>query len=297
MLEGKKKILIDTDLGDDVDDAAAIMMALHSAEFEIIGITTVFQNTEKRAEMVLDLCEKCGKKDIPVYAGHGKPLIERPAYEEEPIQYEILEKKQVVNRKISAVDFIIQSVKEIPGLTIVEMGAMTNLAMAFYKEPEIMEQVNIIAMGGIFNQSIPEWNMKCDPEAARIVMDHAKHLIMFGLEITKFCALPENMLDDLYKERKELIAYFLKGVEVFRDKTGYPVTLHDALLIAYLLNPDIVKLKKSDYTIELAGEMTRGGIVLKGNMYHLDMKTEKEFCFAESIDITAFQKMVMERIS
>lgn len=57
-----KRILIDTDLGDDTDDAAALIMALNSTEFEIVGITTVYHNTYKRAEMVLDLCEQYGKK-------------------------------------------------------------------------------------------------------------------------------------------------------------------------------------------------------------------------------------------
>lgn len=80
------KILIDTDLGDDTDDAAAVIMALNSPELEIVGITTVFKDTIKRAEMVIELCEQYGRADIPVYSGFGLPLIERPKYEEDPIQ-------------------------------------------------------------------------------------------------------------------------------------------------------------------------------------------------------------------
>ncbi|MFP3155492.1 nucleoside hydrolase [Lachnospiraceae bacterium ZAX-1] len=296
MITTKKKILIDTDLGDDVDDAAAVMMALHSAEFDIIGITTVFQNTEKRAEMVLELCEKCGRKDIPVYAGCAKPLIERPVYEENPIQYAILEKKRQLDQSISAVDFMIQSVRENPDITIVEMGAMTNLAMAFYKEPKVMEKAKIIAMGGIFTQSLPEWNMECDPEAARIVLDYAKNLTMFGLEVTKYCTLTEDMRQALYKKNEQM-DYFFRGVKIFCDKTGYPVTLHDALLIAYLIEPDIVELIQSDYTIELAGKITRGGIARTGNMYSIETEVNKEFYFAKSMKIEAFQRIVIDRIS
>ena len=73
-----KRILIDTDLGDDVDDAAALIMALNSPELEIVGITTVYLDTVKRAEMVLELCGKCGRSNIPVCAGFSRPLIERP---------------------------------------------------------------------------------------------------------------------------------------------------------------------------------------------------------------------------
>ena len=58
-----KKILIDTDLGDDIDDSTALIMALNSPELEIVGITTVYLDTVKRAEMVLELCSKYGRND------------------------------------------------------------------------------------------------------------------------------------------------------------------------------------------------------------------------------------------
>lgn len=58
VLSKTKRILIDTDLGDDVDDAAALIMALNSPELEIVGITTVYLDTIKRAEMVAELCSK-----------------------------------------------------------------------------------------------------------------------------------------------------------------------------------------------------------------------------------------------
>ena len=61
-----KKVLIDTDLGDDVDDAAALIMALNSPELEIVGITTVYLDSVKRAELVSELCGKYGRDDIPV---------------------------------------------------------------------------------------------------------------------------------------------------------------------------------------------------------------------------------------
>lgn len=73
MQKGRIPILIDTDIGDDIDDAAAIIMALNSPELEILGITTVFQDTVKRAEMALELCEFCERTEIPVYVGAWLP--------------------------------------------------------------------------------------------------------------------------------------------------------------------------------------------------------------------------------
>ena len=134
-----KKILIDTDLGDDVDDAAALIMALNSPELEITGIVTVYLDTVKRAELVLELCSKYGRHDIPVCAGFKSPLIERLNPDTPPIQYGILEedRKSRVITDCDGADFIIQKVKENPGLTIIEIGCMTNLGLAFYREPEV----------------------------------------------------------------------------------------------------------------------------------------------------------------
>lgn len=291
------KIIINTDLGDDVDDAAAIIMALNSPELEVIGITTVFKDTVKRAEMVSELCEKCGRKDIPVFVGFGMPLIERPDCREAPIQYELMEKRYAISPEPTAVDFIIRAVREIPELIVVEMGPMTNLAMACYREPEVMARAKVIAMGGTFTHSAPEWNLRCDPEAARIVMDHVKHLTMFGLEITKHCTFEAKTMQLLREKESEILDYFFKGTRIFQEKTKYPITLHDVVLVAYLIAPQMIKLKKKDYTVELAGDLTRGGIVFEGNMYHLDEVTDKEFYFAESLEQECFQELLAERLS
>lgn len=293
-----RKILIDTDLGDDIDDAAALIMALNSPELEIVGITTVFLNTVKRAELVLDLLDQYGKTDIPVCAGYGRPLIERPDSERDPIQYGILRKdrRDEIVRTCDGPDFIIQKVKEYPDLTIVEMGAMTNLALAFHREPELMKKVPIIAMGGVFDSSAPEWNIQCDPEAVRIVMDYAEHLVMFGLEVTKHCRVSEEFLDRLCPADSERMQLYRRGCRIFREKTGYAFTFHDVLLVAYLLDSSIAELKKSDYTVELLGENTRAAIVFRTNAYEIDAKSHRDFYYAEHIDIEKFRQMVKEKI-
>ena len=69
------KIIIDTDIGDDADDALAICLALKSEELEVMGITTVFRNTAARAQIAVRLLQLMGRTDIPVYAGIGHPLV------------------------------------------------------------------------------------------------------------------------------------------------------------------------------------------------------------------------------
>lgn len=292
----RRKILINTDLGDDVDDAAALIMALNSPELEIVGISTVYQNTAARAEMVLELCEKFGRTDIPVCPGFGVPLVERPKWEPEPIQYGILSRRcATAVQDCDGPEFILRMVKEHPNLTIVEMGAMTNLGIAYYRDPERMKKVPVVAMGGVFNSSAPEWNTKCDPEAARLVMDYAGHLTMLGLEVTKYCRIEDSMMEELCPPGSEKLQYYKRGVEIFRKETGYPYTFHDVLPIVYLIDPTVVELQQGDFTVELSGSHTRGAIVHRQNAYEIAPPFEKDFYYAKSMDVEKFLGFVRER--
>ena len=231
-------------------------------------------------------------------AGYPVPLIERPEYEENPIQYEILRKcpSYPISQEKNAAEFILQKVKENPDLIIVEMGPMTNLAKAFYEAPDLMKQVPLLAMGGVFTSTSPEWNLRCDPEAARIVMDYAGHLIMFGLDVTKYCSIPEELFRQLCPPGNERMQYYKKGAEAFCRKTGYPITFHDVLLIAYLLDPEVVALQRNDFTVELSGQHTRGSIVFETNAYDIQPEAKKDFQYAKRIDVDKFRKLVTERI-
>ncbi|NNJ29971.1 nucleoside hydrolase [Lacrimispora defluvii] len=290
-----KKVIIDTDLGDDVDDAVAIALAVLSPEIEVAGITTVFKDTKARAEMVKDLLEFYQMGRIPVYIGQGLPLVERPKLEK-PIQYSILRNEYEPEQSLDAVDFMIKTAAEYDNVCIVAMGPLTNLGLAFLKAPEVMKRVEIIGMGGAFLNSYPEWNIICDPEAARIVTDFAENLTMLGLDVTKYTKLTAKEMEDVKNSVNPAVQYLYKGMEIFMDKTGFPITLHDALLIACLIDRETVTLKKGDYTVELKGELTRGTIVHKTNYYDTVCETEKDFYYAVDLDLQRFKNIVMERV-
>ena len=82
--------------------------------------------------------------------------------------------------------------------------------------------------------------------------------------------------------------YYLKGVHIFREKTGFPVTLHDVLLVAYLIDPEVVGLKQGHFSVELAGRLTRGTMVDRSNYYEIDPQIEKNFRFAQTVDVKRF---------
>lgn len=285
----KTKILIDTDFGDDTDDAAAFRLALTCGRLDIAAVTTVFGDTEKRAEMVLEFLSLYGKDDIPVAAGHGKALIERDHNAgPEPIQYPVLKNRPKLLTNMSAEDLILQCVRDNPDLVILAMGAMTNLAMAFLREPELMRHVKILAMGGAFFDAKPEWNIACDPEAARLVMEQSENLIMMGLDVTKYLKITPQMLGSWKDRNDPVMDYFLEGVSLFQKTTGFPVTFHDVLLTACLLDPEVVSLQRGSYTVELSGSLTRGTLVSLSNYYEINAPEEGRLLFASHVDTERF---------
>lgn len=285
----KTTILIDTDFGDDTDDAAAFRLALSCGCLDIAAVTTVFGDTKKRAEMVLEFLSLYGRHDIPAAAGHEKTLIERAhSAGPEPIQYPVLKNRTDLLFDRPAEDLIIQCVREHPDLVILAMGSMTNLAMAFLREPELMRHVKILAMGGAFFDAKPEWNIACDPEAARLVMEQSENLIMMGLDVTKYLRISQEMLDGWRKRRDPAMDYFLEGVSLFQKATGFPVTFHDVLLVAYLLDPETVSLQRGDYTVELSGSMIRGTLVSLSNYYEIHSPKEGRLQFAVHVDTNRF---------
>ena len=285
----KTTILIDTDFGDDTDDAAAFRLALSCGCLDIAAVTTVFGDTKKRAEMVLEFLSLYGRHDIPAAAGHEKALIERAhSAGPEPIQYPVLKNRTDLLFDRPAEDLIIQCVREHPDLVILAIGSMTNLAMAFLREPELMRHVKILAMGGAFFDAKPEWNIACDPEAARLVMEQSENLIMMGLDVTKYLRISPEMLDGWRKRKDPAMDYFLERVSLFQKATGFPVTFHDVLLVAYLLDPETVSLQRGDYTVELSGSMTRGTLVNLSNYYKIHSPKEGRLQFAVHVDTNRF---------
>lgn len=298
----KTRIFIDTDLGDDVDDAAAFMLAFASPELELAGVTTVYKDVKKRAEMVRDLLDLWGENHVPVAAGYGRALIERRFDETEaPIQYGILRRNEretapaPAERERKADDLILETLREDADVVILAMGAMTNLAVACIREPELMRRARIIGMGGSFLNSQPEWNIICDPEAARIVMETCENLVMMGLDVTKYLKIGEDRLEAWRARKDGRMDYFLKGVDLFVQATGYPVTFHDVLLVAYLLDEQVVSLKKGRFTVELGGTLTRGTMVDQTNYYEIDPKVEGSFRFADRVDLDRFFRILDER--
>lgn len=294
----EKKIIIDTDIGDDIDDALAIAFALESPELNIIGITTVYKNVIARAKLAVNMLQKAGRGDIPVYAGIGRPIIDKVDLNEIPCQYSEEKDGSVGGFGTNAIDFIIDTVMESEGdITLVPIGPLTNIAIAILKEPELRGKVKeIVMMGGSYYNHLTEWNMKCDPEAARIVFDSGIPIKAVGLDVTVKCILSEDNVNWLLTNHNKSATYLPELIARWRIETDGPITLHDPLAICAIFHENILEMQQDEIVVETQGEFTRGATYNSSSLYWGVNAEQSVIKAAKSVDAEAFLKLYMDRV-
>jgi inosine-uridine nucleoside N-ribohydrolase len=204
----KTPILLDTDIGGDVDDAFALALALASPEVELVGVTTVGEGAEDRAWMVCRLLTAVGRRDVPVAWGRD-PQPKGPV--EGQIQYRrhpgVIFNRTSKPVKESAVEFLYAKLKDRPGkLTLVAVGPLTNVARLFAEHPDCKPWVKrLVIMGGSVrvgnNGKAPaeaEWNIKSDAAAARAVFTSGVPLVVAPLDATATVKLEEPLRRKLF---------------------------------------------------------------------------------------------------
>jgi len=214
-----EKIIIDTDIGDDVDDAFAVALALRSPEVEILGITTTFGDTETRAKLVDRMLEEAGRTDIPVAAGAAtqtKSNFTQRRYAEGG--------HFARDSHPEAVSLLLDQIRKNPGqITLVAIGPLVNVGGLIDKDAETFRKLKrVVIMGGSVERGYgdpygaptpaqPEWNIVNDIRSAQKLFASAVPIYMMPLDSTQL------KLDEV------------KRAFLFRQ--GTPVT--DALTLLY----------------------------------------------------------------
>ena len=267
----KKKIIIDTDNGDDIDDLFALYLALSRDDIEIVGITTTYVNTNLRARQIKKVLNLAGKTEIPVYAGIGTPIKTlHPCdvnYKFCQFTEDLLDDKYAPNNDgegcngTSAVDFLIEKSDELGSdLTIVCIGPLTNLAYAILKSPTIMTKPKIVMMGGCFSKIEREWNIECDYKAASIVFNSKLNLTAIGVDVTRkteiSLALQKRILQ--HKSTDPYFSYLIEAANLWFKSTQRRIVLHDPLVLYSVYNNDIFKFNDYHVCVEEEGKLTTG---------------------------------------
>ena len=260
MLE--EKFIIDTDIGDDIDDAYAIAYLSQEIRDSTIGITTVFKNALQRAKITSHLLRLL-RWNVPVYTGESKPLkaninflpFEKICENPTISQYRDSYKDEVIGDE-SAVDFILDSLKKEQKLTLVCVGPLTNIALAIKKDPETFRRANkLLLMAGSFDANRVEWNVRCDPEAFEIVLNSGVPIEMVGFNITKHALLSQEDVDRLSAMESEPLQFLNDITSKYIDyynRSRLPC-MHDPLT-ASLINHEFVKTK----IVKVKADMTEG---------------------------------------
>jgi purine nucleosidase len=166
------KIILDTDLGTDVDDALALAVLLGSKDVDLIGITTVYGNARLRSKIAMYLCSLLNRS-IPTFDGENNPISGREVWMSGSEGKNFKDLDSFIPQPTSAVDFLVTAVIAQPeSIDVVAIGPLTNIARAIQSNQDFEKKVKRLwIMGGDFTQSRVEHNFQCDVDAARIVLE------------------------------------------------------------------------------------------------------------------------------
>ncbi len=285
-------VLLDTDIGSDIDDAVALAYLLRQPECDLLGITTVSGEPEKRAALARAVCYAAGRENVPVHAGLATPLLAAPLQPHAP-QSEVLETTSFGEfSRPTAVDFLREAIHARPGeITLLAIGPLTNLAVLFALDPEVPALLKqLVLMGGLYHtRSVghtgatgAEWNMRCDPHAAEIVFQApVPRLLAVGLDVTEQCRMPSEEVREKFTQAGPPLGLVLEMAEIwFQGKSE--MTFHDPLAAAMIFAPELGKTEPQRIEVETSGSRTQG------QTFFDPSAAEKPHEIAVSVDPAAF---------
>ncbi len=258
----RQKVILDTDIGGDIDDAFALALLLTSPEIEVIGITTDHGLTQKRAQVVCRMLYELGLERIPVAAGRQTPLVvgrdkDLAGYNAQFHWAEGFEKVKPI--QTPATDFIIQTLRKYPHEVILfTIGPVPNIGDVVQKDPEALKLAkNIYSMFGSFylgygSNPIPsaEWNVAADVSSARLFAASGAPITYAGLDITTFVTLEEKQRLKLFLRQSPLTNALSGLYTLWSSETGNETpVLYDAVAVSMAIWPDLFQRRPANVCV------------------------------------------------
>jgi purine nucleosidase len=252
-------VVLDTDIGTDIDDAYTLAQIIQSPELELLGVTTVSGDAVARAGLAAKLLAVAGRDDVPVYAGISGSVqylkqCEWAAGYTSPALHES-----------GGVEFLRQQINARPGeIVLIAVGELTNVAALLESEPGIGKKIKAIAlMGGSIRRGYapgskpePEWNIKSNAKAAQVVFASGVPLLVAPLDSTADLKLTPEWLVRIFAKGTPLndalasLDFIWKRTNTWNADTP---TLFDNLAVSLVATPNLVPLTPLHLVVEADG--------------------------------------------
>lgn len=264
-----KKVLLDFDIGTEIDDAIALAYLLANPVCELVGITTSCGESIKRAEMASVLCRAAGKK-VPIHAGCERPLLITQMETTAP-QAAILPhyEHDTGFAPNTAIPFMQKVIRENPGeVTLLAVAPMTNLGLLFAMDPELpelldglyllcgspthqrhdvvteslsaMERDDFIRV--LASQGILENNSIVDPHATSIVCRaRCRNFVNIGNNVSSRVVMTPEEAERRFRHPIMQVVMSIAR-EWFKDEPR--VSFHDPLAAVCIFNDDVCSYKR-----------------------------------------------------
>ena len=286
-------VVIDTDIGDDIDDAFALGLALQSPELKVLGVTTAFGNTELRARLAERYVEAAGRGDIPVAAGVHTVTAN-------PMTQAAYARRGPERKYADGVEFLLDQIRAHPGeVTLIAIGPLFNVQAAIERDAATFRKLKrVVMMGGSIERGYDdaktgtrrppdaEWNILQDPKGAQALLASGVPVFMMPLDSTQ-----------VHLEEPERDAIFAHGAPVTDQVTllyhqwkvdnwahSPTPTLFDPVAVTYSFRPDLCPATPMHIEVDDKGFTRR-----------TDGKPNAEVCLKS--DEAGFLRLLRERLA
>jgi purine nucleosidase len=252
-----EKVIIDTDIGDDVDDAFAVALAVKSPELQVLGIATTFGETEVRARILDRLLAEIGRPEIPVLV--GKPTGKTPMSQRRYGEASHFAKSSHGD----ATDFLLQQIQKYPGeITLIGIGPLMNIGEAIDRDAAAFRKLKrVVIMGGSvrrgygdfrYNEHVPpspEWNILNDVKSAQKLFGSGVPLYVMPLDSTQL-KLDEVKRAFLFTRGTPVTDQLAILYHLWAQETP---TLFDPMTVVFVLKPELCPVQPLHIRVDEKG--------------------------------------------
>jgi inosine-uridine nucleoside N-ribohydrolase len=248
---GPQLVIIDTDIGDDIDDAFALALALRSPELKILGVTTTFGDTEMRARLLDRYLAAVGRSDIPVTAGP-------PSKTDNVLTQTAYAMQAPATLHADGAAFLLDQIRKHPGvITLIAIGPLFTVQAAIERDPATFRKLKrVVMMGGSIERGYDgkngerrppdaEWNINRNPAGAQALLAAGVPIFLMPLDSTQI-HLEAAQREAIFAHRSPLtdqLTLLYHQWMSSSDGHSETPTLFDPVAVTYTFRPDLCPAK------------------------------------------------------